>query len=194
MKKLLCLIISSFLMLGICQSSFAEAADIKADNQKVQTQKKKEKKNTSRFVELFKDNSFVYYMDMKSAQWILCPNTSEEYIADVWIKMIPEGQEKSNLLKEDNMASKYYMEHYYIRPAKRQIQFMCELEVSGRPSNNLKQREYRPENWENLIPGSIEDEIYNTVLDAMKKHKKGSSNDNGKSGNNFIEEVLRISI
>lgn len=193
MKRLFCIIISSFIIFGVYNDALAEVMSSPNSNKQiVKSEKKKVEK--SRFIKLFSDNSFNYYVDLKSAQWIQCPNTRDEYIIDVWIKMIPVDQESNSILKEDTMAAKYYLEHYYLRPSKQQIQFLCELEVAGRPNNNVKQREFQVGNWESLIPGSIEDEIYNSVLEVMKKHKHGSAKTGRDSGNNFLEETLRISI
>ena len=63
---------------------------------------------------------------------------------------------------------KYYMEHYYIWPKRRQIQFLCELEVTGQPQNAIKERDYDGRNWENLVPGSVEDNIYTGVAKYME--------------------------
>ena len=76
-----------------------------------------------------------------------------------------------------NSIRKYYLEHYYINPETRQIQFLCELEISnGRPDNNVIQRAYKPRNWENLIPGSIEDSVYHHALRNAKKYNLADKN------------------
>ena len=64
----------------------------------------------------------------------------------------------------DNMPPKYFLSHYYIRPKTRQIQFLSELEVTGRPDNAITERPYSSLHWENLVPGSIEDDIYHGVF------------------------------
>ena len=96
---------------------------------------------------------------------------------------------------------KYYLAHYYVRPKTQQIQFLSELEVSGgRPDNTVQGRGYQPRNWENLTPGSIEDEVYRGTLASIKKHSDkwskifGSSYTGPRRLRDFIEEYLRISI
>ncbi len=123
-----------------------------------------------RYVKLVEDDSFAYYMDKKSAKWILCPNSRDEYIIDVWIRL--ESVENDAATKYSYPA-KYYLEHYYLRPDKQQIQFLCELEVTGRPDNNVNQRSYDENNWENLVPESVEDVIYQNVVKKIKKRNAG---------------------
>ncbi len=141
-----------------------------------------------RFQEIFRDNSFVYYMDTKSARCIPIPNRQEQMI-DVWVKLLPQ-----NFAAEDtNDMDKYYLEHYYINPQKKQIQFLCELEVTGRPSNAIKERTYSAQNWENLVPGSVEDDIYHAVT---KKIKTSSGADAlwNKPLASILDEYLNIAI
>ena len=153
----------------------------KADESKVPLQGKKmeapeqanrgffktEKNKEDRFQEIFRDDSFIYYMDMRSARNVPIPNRQERMI-DVWVKLKPNSFSD----EEDAKAGKYYLEHYYINPKNKQIQFLCELEVTGRPSNAIKERPYSSQNWENLVPGSVEDDIYHAVV---KKAKSSSS-------------------
>ena len=88
---------------------------------------------------------------------------------------------------------KYYLEHYYIRPSAQQIQFLSELEVTGRPSNAIKERPYSASHWENLVPGSIEDDIYHKVVESMKEYSKNGKR-GGISTRDAVEEYLRISL
>ena len=87
----------------------------------------------NRYVKIFQDNSYSYLMDMQTARWINCPHTGSEQIIDVWIKLVGNGSGDS-ASEPYSYPSKYYLEHYYIRPDKQQIQFMSELEVTGRPN------------------------------------------------------------
>ena len=93
--------------------------------------------------------------------------------------------------------AKYFIEHYYISPAKREIMFISELEVTGRPENAVKERAYDPKNWEQLVPGSIEDEIYEAVTARMKSApgQRGGllSGTSGMSLRDMVEEYARIS-
>lgn len=138
---------------------------------------------------LLTDNGFSYYLDMQTARWIPMPHSGSEYIADVWVRLVPEGGSLSFAEGE-----KYYLEHYYIRPERRQIQFLSELEVTGRPDNAIEERTYSVQHWENLVPGSIEEEIYTAVLKKMGKNKLGGSSSGGMSVRDMAEEYLRISL
>lgn len=130
-----------------------------------------------RFFNIYKDSVFSYYVDQPTAQWILCPYTADVKILDVWIAIFDnEDLEKLETNKISSIR-KYYLEHYYINPETRQIQFLCELEISnGRPDNNVIQRAYKPRNWENLIPGSIEDSVYHHALRNVKKYNLADKN------------------
>ena len=68
----------------------------------------------------------------------------------------------------------YFLEHNLVDPQNRKIQFLCAIEVEGgRPQNNVKQLKYDHNNWESLIPESVEDIVYHAVID-----KYGTSNEN----------------
>ena len=186
-----------------------------------QKKQKKPKKIKARFVKLVSDDSFDYYLDKSSVQWQNMPYSTSEYMADVWIRMIEKSGADSDLPSDlynyvsDQSSSeiadaaergyayndldarvlrtkKYFLEHYYIRPSKRQIQFLCELEVVGRPQNTISERAYDYKNWENLIPGSIETAIYYGVLDVIGT---GKANSRGHmTAVDMLEEYARISI
>ena len=142
-----------------------------------------------RYLTILRDNGFVYALDTRNAHWIPMPHSGNEYIADVWVKLVQtEGDVNYSY------PQKYYLEHYYIRPKTQQIQFLCELEVTGRPENAVQERPYKSSNWENLVPDSIEDEIYHKVLQAMKKNRIGGDSSNGMSIRDAVEEYLRISL
>lgn len=145
------------------------------------------------------ENGFAYFVDMKNARWIHRPYSASEYIADIWVKLIPveykiyANRNSSSIgwNTNDYEQPTYFMEHYYLRPDKQQIQFLCELEVTGRPQNAIKERAYDYKHWENLIPGSIEDEIYHRVLVLMKdKPRYGES----QTFWDALDEYLRISL
>ena len=144
---------------------------------------KKNNDETDRYQYLLSDSGFDYYLDKKSAHWIPLPHSGSEYIADVWVR-----------LASSEGAEKYYLEHYYVRPSTRQIQFLSELEVTGRPDNAIQERSYSAQHWENLVPGSIEEDIFNGVIKNMKKNKIAGSGANGMSIRDMAEEFLRISL
>ena len=142
------------------QGKKTEAAQESTDAVKTKNKKSKEK---DRFQEIFRDESFIYYMDMRSVRNVPIPNRQDRMI-DVWVKLKPNSFSDD----EDAKAGKYYLEHYYLNPKSKQIQFLCELEVTGRPSNAIKERPYSSQNWENLVPGSVEDDIYHAVVKKAK--------------------------
>ena len=128
-------------------------------------------------------------MDTRTAKWKPCPRTASEQIIDVWIKL----ESNDGYLNRSKDKQKFYLEHYLIRPDKQQIQFLSELEVTGRPANTIQEREYSVSNWEDLVPGSIEEEIYNAVMKNTNglKHEKVEGNS---ASHDMIEDVFRISI
>lgn len=172
-----------------------------------------------RFVKLAVDDTYTYYLDKTSVQWKRMPYSSSEYVADVWIRMIENkpktldkdmanyGEENFNAeisfaneqgyqySPEDLQVLKhqsYVLEHYYLRPKTKQIQFFCELEVFGRPQNTINERAYDYKNWENLVPGSVESVIYNTVIKIIGK---GKSDEKGHmTFIDMLEEYGRISL
>lgn len=165
-----------------------------------QQNKSQEKLKTlkQRFLKLAVDDTYTYYLDKTSVQWKKMPYSSSEYIADVWVRMI-ERQPQS--LSDDMMSygadnfnaeislareqgyqyssedlqvlqsQSYVLEHYYLRPKTNQIQFLCELEVFGRPQNTINERNYDYKNWESLVPGSIESVIYAATIKIIGKGK-----------------------
>ena len=154
--------------------------------------KKKKDQKLPKYVFIMHDNSFSYYMDAQNARWIDCPHTANKKIIDVWIRLVPDesAQDKDGTY---SYPQKYYLEHYYIRPSVQQIQFLSELEVMGRPSNAIKERPYSASHWENLVPGSIEDDIYHKVVESMKEYSKNGKR-GGMSTRDAVEEYLRISL
>lgn len=190
MKKAVAFLLAILTMLCAC-SAYAASDDNKDKNK--------------RYSKIYADDSFYYYMDTKSAKWILCPNTRDEYIIDVWIKLeqVSEavasggdtentGENAAESGEQYSYPARYYLEHYYMNPASEEIQFLCELEVTGRPDNDIAQRDYDMHNWEPLVPDSIEDNLYRAVVRKMGKKRgmNGSSFDLG----NMMEDVFRVSI
>ena len=163
-------------------------------NEKVQnpvTPQKKLKTLKPRFVKLAADDRYTYYLDKNAVQWKKMPYSSSEYIADVWVRMIErkpqeldsdmaaygadnfnaeisslaeKGYQYSSGDLEVLQSQSYVLEHYYLRPKTNQIQFLCELEVFGRPQNTINERTYDYKNWESLVPDSVESIIYTTVI------------------------------
>lgn len=164
-----------------------EANKITSQDKKSQQQQADKEKDRYKF--LLTDNGYDYYIDTRNARWQPMPHSGDEYIIDVWIKLVQRDDSGDYSYPE-----KYFLEHYYLRPAKQQIQFLSELEVTGRPNNEITERAYNMQNWENLVPGSIEDEIYHGVVKQMGKNKLGGKSSHGMSLRDSIEEYLRISL
>ena len=106
---------------------------------------------------------------------------------DIWIKLIKVAPDE-----EYSYPQKYFLEHYYLRPDRKQIQFLSELEVTGRPDNAIKERPYSVHNWENIVSGSLEDEIYHSVLKVVKKNEQFWPKH--KSVRDVLEDIFRISL
>ena len=152
----------------------------------------------TRFIRLAVDDTYTYYLDKTSVQWKRVPYLANEYMADVWVRMIERNPKQLS----DDMASygadnfraevalareqgyqyspedlkvlrnqSFFLEHYYLRPKTKQIQFLCELEVFGRPQNAINERAYDYQNWEYLVPGSIESAIYDATIKIIGKSK-----------------------
>ena len=174
----------------------AEKKAAAAEKRTARAEKKREK--TARYKTLFTDNGFTYYLDSKNSRWILRPNSDSEYIIEAWIRLV-ENTTGAPVAEDGKLRpTKYFLEHYYISPEHRTIMFISELEVTGRPENAVKERPYDNANWEQLVPGSIEDDLYDAVV-AKMKHAPGRrsgilSGTNGMSLRDMIEEFARISL
>ena len=160
-------------------------------------QEEKDKKVKERYLKIIRDeNGFAYYLDTRTARWRYLPYSANEKIIDVWVKLVQEGAGELAAAEDYSYPQTYFLEHYYIRPDRQQIQFLCELEVTGRPQNAIKERDYSPANWEGLVPGSVEDEIYRATVDYLKKSKKYGMTRHGKNitVRDALEEYFRISL
>ncbi|MBO6177800.1 MAG: hypothetical protein J6O04_01330 [Selenomonadaceae bacterium] len=141
-----------------------------------------------RYVMLFSDDSFIYWLDTEALHWRDMPYSALEQVLDTWIKMENIAEDK-----EYSYPEKYYMEHLYLRPNRRQVMFLSELEVMGRPENNIKERTYRAEYWEDLVPGSVEEEIYKGTLAMIKKlETNGRVKKREGDSYNFFEDFVGI--
>ena len=142
-----------------------------------------------RFIEILRDDSFIYYMDRKTARFKNIPHMAKEKMIDVWIKLEPLEYAEGDY----TYPAKFFLEHYLIRPKRQQIQFLAELEVAGRPSNETRNLKYDGRRWEELIPGSIEDSIYHAVM-LHKDDVYDESTSDGTSIRDYIEDTLNISL
>ena len=161
----------------------------------------RKQKEEERYAYLLSDSGYDYFLDGRATHWIPLPYRDDEYIVDTWIKLVPTDSTDDPESGNYSYPQKYYLAHYYVRPKTQQIQFLSELEVSGeRPDNTVKGRGYMPRNWEDLTPGSIEDEVYRGTLASIKKHGDkwtkifGSHYTGPRKLRDFVEEYLRIAI
>ena len=146
-------------------------------------------KKQSRFVEICRDESFIYSMDRKTAHFTRIPHTIDEKMIDVWVKLEPLEYAPGDY----SYPPKYYLEHYLLRLKRKEIQFLCEIEVTGHPGNDAEDKRYDPRRWERLIPGSIEDTVYHAVLQYKGKiHDESTAN--GRSVRDYVENTLNISL
>ena len=151
----------------------------------------------SRYKTLFTDGGFIYDLDVRNTRWVLRPYSSEEYMIDAWVRLVENTTGETVAEDGKTRPAKYFLEHYYISPQRHQIMFLAELEVSGRPENAVQERAYDPSRWENLIPGSIEDDLYEVITARMKSApgQRGGllSGTSGMSLRDVVEEFARIS-
>ncbi len=173
----------------------AEKAEKKAERAQRAARNKRER--GARYKTLFTDNGFTYYLDAKNTRWIPRPYQSSEYMIDAWVRLVEDTTGEPVAEDGKIRPAKYFLEHYYISPQRRQIMFISELEVTGRPENAVKERAYDPKNWEQLVPGSIEDELYEAITAQMGSApgERGGllSGTSGMSLRDMVEEYARIS-
>lgn len=186
MKKIAFICIAG-LLISLCSSVAVQAAE--TDTAKSTSKESQEKQKQERYVLLLKDNGFAYYLDTKNVRWMKIPYSETENIVDAWVRLVKIDDDG-----EYSYPPKYFLSHYYIRPKTRQIQFLSELEVTGRPDNAIAERPYSSLHWENLVPGSIEDDIYHGVLKVMEEKSIGGSSGDNMSLRDAVEEYLRISL
>lgn len=167
----------------------AERAEKKAARAEEKATNKRDRK--SRYKTLFVDNGFTYYMDVQNTRWVPRPYNSSEYMIDAWVRLVENTTGEPVAEDGKIRPAKYFLEHYYISPQRHEIMFMSELEVTGRPDNAVKERAYDPKNWEQLVPGSIEDALYEAITARMKGAP--GSGTGGMSVRDMIEEYARIS-
>lgn len=150
-----------------------------------------ERKKKERYFEIYRDETYIYSMDKKTAHYTRVPQTIDEKMIDVWIKLTPI--EYTPGPEDYSYAPKYYLEHYLLRLKYKQVQFLCEMEVTGRPRNDIEEKRYDPRQWERLVPGSIEEVIYHAVLENKGKvHNESKAN--GTDARDYIENTFNISL
>ena len=193
MKKLFILLaVCAVLLCSWTMVSAHEAGDGQHDvAENAAAEENNEAAKDTKYEILFEDETFIYLLDKENTGWIRKPYDVRKYVIDAWVKMMPYELSTQQELLEPSEDRKYYLEHYLIDPETNKIQFLCEVEVTGRPENNITQRKYDPANWEGLVPESMEDRIFHAIVRKMGK-KKGDGTI--KQFSEVLEDVFRISI
>lgn len=168
--------------------------EARESEKKEQESRRANREDRERYIKVAEENGYAYYLDTQTAKWRYLPYSASEKILDVWVKLVHEGGGEYSSGEDYSYPESYFMEHYYLRPERQQIQFLCELEVTGRPQNAIKERDYNPANWESLVPGSLEDDIYHAAVKHMKKGKKMTRHGQNITMRDAVEEYLRISL
>lgn len=192
MKKNISLILLFLMIIFCCNIVYANdggggGTTNSVENRAEEGNSESSKKET-RFEKIGEDISFIYLLDKKDSGWVRRPFTANQYVISAWVKMLPYEYVSNEVLYNPTEERTYYLVHYLIDPSSRKIQFLCEVEVTGRPENNIKQRKYNPNDWEDLVPESVEDTIYHAVVKKYGK-SKGSN-----SLTDIIEDVFHIAI
>lgn len=193
MKRLLCLLLGLLLLAPVaCASGDDSDWPLTAEERAKAEAKDRAKAEKSvageTFKEIHRNEAYIFYLDTRNLRWQPIPYIDGKQMIEVWIKLVPTTPAGTPI----SAPKTYYLEHYYVRRDTQQIQFLCELEVNGRPTNDVNVGKYDPRKWENLVPGSIEESIYYGVNRyADKQTYRGHG---GKSFNDVVEDVLRISI
>ena len=157
----------------------ADRAAAKAEKKAARAAKKAEAKREkkARYKTLFTDNGFTYYLDSKNSRWVPRPNSGSERMIEAWVRLVENTEGNTAEGSTDARPSKYFLEHYYISP---------------------QRRPYENANWEKLVPGSIEDDLFDAIVAKMKQapgERSGVlSGTSGMSLRDMLEEFGRISL
>ena len=150
-----------------------------------------DKEQKGRFIYLFSDDGFNYYLDSVSSCRTTPPSGSAKLL-EVWIKLLPLGLAPETEVVIDQT---YFLQHYMLWPDREQIMFLSELEVEGRPDNYIKERPFDGRNWEKLVPGSLEDNIYRECMKYRSSLKKrGPQTKTTSKIGDVLEDTFHISL
>ena len=181
--------------------------EIKQQKKDEKKQRKAEKKAEKQFKKdvkkatykaLFSEAPYTYMLNRESIEWKKVPGRMDEYMVDCWICVIKTPKDVRDqaalfMSEIDDLGDREYtLQHYYIRPASRKIQFLSELEIVGYAQNSISERPYSDSHWEILIPGSVEERIYRLVVKEVGTKK--ATEKGHRSLGEKIEDRLHISI
>lgn len=121
-------------------------------------------KKDTRYLRLYVRNDLEYFLDLATAKKIKHPYLKEE-LWDVWIK-IKENEDAAYTYPEV-----YTMAHYYVRCTMSQLQLIQTFKIEEEAAvAYAPEVPYREKNWQNLIPGSNEEELYWAILKNVKEN------------------------
>lgn len=179
----------------------------KRQKKEAKKQRKAEKKEAKQFKKavnaatykaLFSETPYIYLLNRESVEWKKVPYRMDEYMIDCWICIVESPaatMDQSALdmsILNDLDDKEYTLEHYLIRPAAKKIQFLSELEVVGYAQNTISERAYNDSHWQSLVPGSIEERIYKTVVQELGSKKASSKGQ--RSWKDILDDEFHISI
>lgn len=130
-----------------------------------------------RFIPIFSDDEYNYYMDTATIK--LTPHPyKDEQLVDVWLKL----EHNANALYADSAV--YILQHYYMRQGAAQQQLLSEVLVNSEENFSSEQRaKYSEANWDNLIPDTGEELCYQEVMQYVEKRFYA---DTGKKKKKFL--------
>ncbi|MBP2630827.1 MAG: hypothetical protein H6Q70_1455 [Firmicutes bacterium] len=149
-----CMIFSS-----ICQAM--GAANISEKKEKNQINEQQDM-TAERYVLIYKDDEYNYYLDQVTAKKMNHPYLKEE-ILDVWLKV--ENTPKNGYA--DPVI--YTMKHYYVRLKEKQMQMINSVEFNGENPTYSPDETYREKNWKTLVPSSAEESCYLKIVELVNK-------------------------
>lgn len=115
-----------------------------------------------RYVLIYKDDDYNYYLDQATAKKINHPYLKEELL-DIWLKV--EGN--PNGVYNDPVI--YTMKHYYVRLKEKQMQLINSVEFNGESPIYAPDEPYREKNWKVLVPSSAEENCYLKIVELLNK-------------------------
>lgn len=160
------------LFMLVCVPLPAYAADKTV--QPIETQ---EQAVTLRFVPIFSDDEYNYYLDTTTIKLTAHPYKNEQLV-DVWLKL----EHNAGALYSDSTV--YILQHYYMRRGVAEQQLLSEVIINSDESSSSEQRaNYSEANWEGLIPDTSEELCYQAVMNYVDKR---FNVDTGKKKKKFL--------
>lgn len=154
-----------FLLFGCMMfSSICQAMGVPNSNEKKDKNQINEPQNMTaeRYVLIYKDDEYNYYLDQVTAKKMNHPYLKEE-ILDVWLKI--ENNPQSGYA--DPVS--YTMKHYYVRLTEKQMQMINSVEFNGENPIYSPDQPYREKNWKTLVPSSAEESCYFKIVELVNK-------------------------